>query len=49
MARDGIIERYLDNKTVEKELLKMYLNDEDDRPLKNVKNAMNKVGGRKDV
>lgn len=49
LAKDGEITRYLDSKTVEKELLKMYLNDEDDKPLKNVKKAMNKVGGKKDV
>lgn len=49
MAKDGEITRYLDGKTVEKELLQMYLNDGEDRPLKNVKKAMDKVGGKKDV
>jgi len=49
MARDGNITRYLDGKSVEKELLQMYLNDGEDRTLKNVKKAMDKVGGKKDV
>ena len=49
MARDGNITRYLDGKSVEKELLQMYLNDGEDRALKNVKKAMDKVGGKKDV
>lgn len=48
MAKDGNITRYLDIKTVEKELLKMYLNDDEDKPLKNVKKAMDKVGGKGD-
>lgn len=49
MARDGNITRYLDGKSVEKELLQMYLNDGEDKHLKNVKKAMDKVGGKKDV
>jgi diadenylate cyclase len=49
MAKDGNITRYLDAKSVEKDLLKMYLNDGDDTTLKNVKKAMDKVGGKKDV
>ena len=46
MAKDGNITRYLDTKSVEKELLQMYLNDDEDKPLKNVKKAMDKVGGK---
>lgn len=46
MAKDGNVTRYLDIKTVEKELLQMYLNDDEDKPLKNVKRAMDKVGGK---
>lgn len=49
LAKDGKVERYLDSKSVEKELLKMYITDDADRPLKNVKKAMDKVGGKKDV
>lgn len=46
LAKDGVITRYLDGKAVEKELLKMYLNDTDDRA---IKKAINKVGGKKNV
>lgn len=46
LVRDGIITRYLDGKAVEKELLKMYLNNTDDLA---IKKAINKVGGKKNV
>ena len=46
LAKDGVITRYLDGKAVEKELLKMYLKDTDDRA---IKKAINKVGGKKNV
>ena len=49
MAKDGQIERYLDGKSVEKELLNIYIDSMDDTRLKNVKKAMDKVGGKKDV
>ena len=49
MAKDGQIDRYLDGKSVEKELLDIYIGDQEDTRLQNVKKAMDKVGGKKDV
>ncbi len=48
-AKDGHITRYVDTKTVEKELLNVYFNEPDDEKLRNVKKAIDKAGGKKDV
>lgn len=48
-CRDGHITRYVDSKTIEKELLSVYLNEPDDEKLRNVKKAIDKAGGKKDV
>lgn len=48
-AKDGKITRYVDTKTIEKELFNVYFNEPDDETLRNVKKAIDKAGGKKDV
>ena len=47
-ARNGKITRYVDTKSIEKELLAVYLNEPDDERMRNVKKAIDKKAGGKD-